>query len=116
SRMPTNQTQSLGEPKAASADNRTARAYFRELVETGNAMGEHKDGERGRNTWQGSQHGGFGEPYYYDAAGFAKALDILTEAGREVYRQKWGERECDFLGDTALKLWDQWRVERNWKD
>ena len=43
-------------------------------------MGEHKYGERGRNTWQGSQHGGFGEPYYYDAAGFAKALGPLSRA------------------------------------
>ncbi len=88
--------------------------YFRALVRIGNAMGEHKYGRRGRNTWQASQRGGFGEPYFYDPAGFATAFDVLTEAGREVYRRKWGHRDCDLVESTGLSLWDQWRVEKDW--
>jgi hypothetical protein len=96
-------------------DDDSAREYFRALVRVGNEMGKHKYGNRGRNTWQVSQRGGFGEPYYYDPVGFANAFDVLTEAGREVYRRKWGHRDCDIVEATNLKLWDQWRVEKDWE-
>ena len=99
---------------AAGANLSDPVEYFRALVRVGSAMGEHKYGNRGRNTWQASQRGGFGEPYYYDPVGFATAFDILTEAGREVYRRKWGHRDCDLVEGTALKLWDQWLVEKDW--
>jgi hypothetical protein len=91
--------------------------YFRSLVSVGDAMGNHKyrDQDNVRNSWQKSQRGGLGEPYYYNAEGVARAFDIITEAGREVYRQKWGHRDCDLVEGTALKLSDMWRVEKDWE-
>ncbi|TPX09115.1 uncharacterized protein E0L32_001622 [Thyridium curvatum] len=114
-RAPTEPLQQAG--TGGASINLTDRAeYFRALVKVGDAMGEHKYGNRGRNTWQASQHGGFGDPYFYYPEGFASAFDVLTEAGKEVYRRKWGHRDCDIVEGTALKLWDQWQVERDWEE
>ncbi|KAI1390361.1 uncharacterized protein F4822DRAFT_443221 [Hypoxylon trugodes] len=91
--------------------------YFRELVNIGNDMGAHKyrDDKNARNSWQNSQHGGVGEPYYYNAEGFSTSFWILAEAGREIFRQKWGHQGCDLVEETALKLEDQWLVEKDWE-
>ncbi|KAI1750878.1 hypothetical protein F4782DRAFT_507095 [Xylaria castorea] len=95
-----------------------AMDYFRSLLKVADDMGQYKyRSENGaRNSWQGSQHGGVGEPYYYNADGFGKSFWILAEAGREVFRQKWGHRDCDLVEETALQLDDQWRVEKDWED
>lgn len=90
--------------------------YFRVLNQVAVDMGYHKyrDDSRNRNTWQKAQRGGHGEPFYYDAVGFGRAFELLTEAGRAVYREKWGHRDCD-IEKTGLKLDDQWRVEKDWE-
>ncbi|KAI0184579.1 hypothetical protein EV127DRAFT_374662 [Xylaria flabelliformis] len=95
-----------------------AMDYFRALLKVADDMGQYKyrSDNAARNSWQGSQHGGVGEPYYYNADGFGKSFWILAEAGREVFRQKWGHRDCDLVEETALKLDDQWRVEKDWED
>ena len=87
--------------------------YFRILRDIGDEMGKYKwrDSANQRNTWQKSQHGGQGEPFYYDSEGFNTGFWALTDAGRNVYRQKWGNRECGLPGEETLKLTDQWRVE-----
>ncbi|KAI1277493.1 hypothetical protein F5Y07DRAFT_363132 [Xylaria sp. FL0933] len=92
--------------------------YFRALLKVVDDMGTYKyrSDNFARNSWQGSQHGGVGEPYHYNADGFATSFWILTEAGREVFRQKWGHRDCDLVKETALQLEDQWRVEKDWED
>lgn len=92
-------------------------AYFRKLNKVALDMGwyKYRDGDKQRNRWQISQRGGLGEPFYYDALGFGQAFAILTEAGKEVYRQKWGHRDCDLADGTALRLEDQWRVEKDWE-
>ncbi|KAK3367210.1 hypothetical protein B0T24DRAFT_635247 [Lasiosphaeria ovina] len=92
-------------------------AYFSVLSRVGTAMGWHKyrDRDKLRNTWQRSQRGGAGEPFYYDPAGFARAFELLTDAGRAVYAEKWGHRDCDIAEKTALRLEDQWRVEKDWE-
>ncbi|PSR82889.1 hypothetical protein BD289DRAFT_461530 [Coniella lustricola] len=90
--------------------------YYWALRHASDLMFWSKHGERGRNTWQGGQHGGQGEPYHYPAEGFAEAIDVVTEAGREVYRRKWGHRDCDLIAGAGLKIDDQWRVEKDWKD
>ncbi|KAI1431468.1 hypothetical protein GGR50DRAFT_68459 [Xylaria sp. CBS 124048] len=92
--------------------------YFRTLLQVADDMGAYKYRSKNsaRNSWQSSQHGGIGEPYYYNADGFATSFWILAEAGREVFRQKWGHRECNLVEETALKLDDQWRVEKDWED
>ncbi|KAI0876240.1 hypothetical protein GGS24DRAFT_451825 [Hypoxylon argillaceum] len=95
-----------------------AQDYFRALLRVADDMGAYKyrSDNSARNSWQGSQHGGVGEPYYYNADGFGKSFWILAEAGREVFRQKWGHRDCDLVQETALQLDDQWRVEKDWED
>ncbi|KAK5637086.1 hypothetical protein RRF57_012798 [Xylaria bambusicola] len=95
-----------------------AMDYFRALLKVADDMGAYKyrSDNNARNSWQASQHGGAGEPYHYDADGFAKSFWILTEAGREVFREKWGHRDCDLVKETALQLDDQWRVEKDWED
>ncbi|KAI1175051.1 hypothetical protein F4777DRAFT_345377 [Nemania sp. FL0916] len=95
-----------------------AMDYFRALLKVADEMGTYKyrSDNAARNSWQGSQHGGFGEPYYYNPDGFGKSFWILADAGREVFRQKWGHRDCDLVRETALQLDDQWRVEKDWED
>ena len=90
--------------------------YWRALRHVSDRMFQYKHGDRGRNTWQQGQHGGFGEKFYYPSEGVAEGIDVITEAGREVYRRKWGHRDCDLIEGAGLKLWDQWRVEKDWKD
>jgi hypothetical protein len=84
--------------------------YWRVLRGVADSMFHYKHGDRGRNTWQAGQHGGQGEPFYYDSAGFSEALEVLTEAGKEVYRRKWGRGDCDLIGGGGLTWDDQWRV------
>ncbi|KAI1367090.1 hypothetical protein F5Y08DRAFT_299385 [Xylaria arbuscula] len=95
-----------------------AMDYFRALLKVADDMGAYKyrSDNHARNSWQSSQHGGVGEPYYYNADGFATSFWILTEAGRQVFREKWGHRDCDLVKETALQLDDQWRVEKDWED
>ncbi|KAM0334972.1 hypothetical protein ACHAQA_000006 [Verticillium albo-atrum] len=103
-----------GEKKA---EEDAPRAQWRALQKVADEMFHHKHdnkGPLGRNTWQQGQTGGFGEPYYYPNEGFREAVDTITEAGREVYRKKWGHRDCDLLTGAGLQLWDQWKVEKDW--
>lgn len=92
----------------------TSLAYWHKLRHAADEMFVYKHGDRGRNTWQVGQHGGQGEPYYYAARGIAEGIDVMTEAGREVFRRKWGHQECDIITGAGLKLDDQWMVEKDW--
>ncbi|KAI0196922.1 hypothetical protein F4808DRAFT_300046 [Astrocystis sublimbata] len=87
--------------------------YWKELLRVADTMFHYKHGDRGRNTWQSGQHGGQGEMFYYDSAGFSEALEVLTEAGKEVYRRKWGHQDCNLIDGAGLKFEDQWRVEKD---
>ncbi|KAI0401730.1 hypothetical protein F4802DRAFT_618427 [Xylaria palmicola] len=88
--------------------------YWKALLRVADSMFHYKHGDRGRNTWQSGQHGGQGEPFYYDSAGFSEALEVLTEAGKEVYRRKWGHDNCDLIVGGGLDFGDQWRVLKDW--
>ncbi|KAI0515159.1 hypothetical protein F5B22DRAFT_204882 [Xylaria bambusicola] len=88
--------------------------YWKALIKVADSMFHYKHGERGRNTWQAGQHGGQGEPFYYDSAGFSEAIEVLTEAGKEVYRRKWGHRDCDLISGAGVKYEDQWKVLQDW--
>ena len=87
---------------------------WRKLSSTAETMFHYKHGDRGRNTWQLGQHGGQGEPFYYNSKGFAEAIDVTTESGKEVYRRKWGHRDCDLREGAGLGFEDQWEVEKDW--
>lgn len=90
-------------------------AKWRELAKTSETMFHYKHGNRGRNTWQLGQHGGQGEPFYYDANGIAEAIELTTENGKEIYRRKWGHRDCNLRKGGGLEFDDQWRVEKDWE-
>ncbi|KAH7148309.1 hypothetical protein EDB81DRAFT_459494 [Dactylonectria macrodidyma] len=90
--------------------------YWRRLKRTAMDMQNYKHGDRERTVWQSGQRGGQGEPFYYPAAGIEQAVDILTEAGREVFRKKWGHRDCELIRDGGLRAGDMWRVKQDWRD
>ncbi|KAG6354606.1 hypothetical protein INS49_004624 [Diaporthe citri] len=102
-------------PEAADSEDPNL-AYYHSLRHVSDRMFHYKHGERGRNTWQQGQHGGMGEPFYYSSTGLAEAIDVLTEAGREVFRRKWGHRDCDLISGAGLRPSDAWRVEKDWSD
>ncbi|KAI1812702.1 hypothetical protein GGS20DRAFT_578114 [Poronia punctata] len=87
--------------------------YYRALRRVADSMFHYKHGDRGRNTWQASQHGGQGEPFYYDADGFTEAINVLTDAGREIFRRKWGYPDCDLVSGAGVGFDDQWRVKEH---
>ncbi|KAI0376418.1 hypothetical protein F5Y04DRAFT_211782 [Hypomontagnella monticulosa] len=89
--------------------------YWKKLLDVSNQMFHYKHSGRGRNTWQSGQHGGQGELFYYDSAGFTDALDVLTQAGKEVFRRKWGHGDCNLIEGGGLKFEDQWQVLKEWE-
>ncbi len=86
---------------------------WKELQVTLEAMAEEKRKDPYRNSWQLKQRGGQGEPYYVDADGWERALQMTIEAGGRIMEEKWGHRGCD-IRDVGLKEGDQWRVEHDW--
>lgn len=38
----------------------------------------------------------------------------MTETGRELYRRKWGHRDCGLI-KAGLKADDAWKVEKDWE-
>ncbi|KAK2599032.1 hypothetical protein QQS21_005498 [Conoideocrella luteorostrata] len=105
-----------GEPDIPKEDGESAdKWYWRKLLRTVDQMGRYKHGNRGRNTWQIGQKGGEKEPFYYPAHGVQKAFEMLAEAGRQIYAEKWGHRNCELIGEGKLKLEDQWRVAHDWE-
>ncbi|KEY70540.1 hypothetical protein S7711_02698 [Stachybotrys chartarum IBT 7711] len=96
------------------AHNEDELVYWRKLRDKADHMFHYKHGDRGRNTWQVGQRGGEKEPYYYPSRGIAESIDVLTEAGREVFRRKWGHRDCDLVTGAGLQVQDQWRVAPDW--
>ena len=86
---------------------------WKSLQETLEAMAEEKRTSPYRNSWQLKQKGGQGEPYYYDAEGWEKALQMTIDTGMKIMEEKWGHRGCD-TRDVGLKEGDQWRVEHDW--
>ncbi|KAF6828488.1 glycosyl transferase family 8 protein [Colletotrichum plurivorum] len=71
---------------------------------------KYRGGNHNRNSWQKSQRGGEGEPYYYNPEGFAEAFDVLVGAGRQIFEKKWGRGKCDIGEGFGLKVADQWHV------
>ena len=85
------------------------------LVAVGQRMEALKGENRGarRNSWQGKQTGGKGEPFYRDPDGFDAGLQMIIDTGRKVFAEKWGHRGCDLL-EMGIELGDAWRLERDW--
>ena len=85
---------------------------WRKLQEDLEAMAEEKRSDEYRNSWQLRQRGGEGEPFYYDADGWEKALQMTIDTGMKIMEEKWGHRGCD-LREAGLKEGDQWKVEHD---
>ncbi|EPS43829.1 hypothetical protein H072_2188 [Dactylellina haptotyla CBS 200.50] len=58
-------------------------------------MKEKVENKNGRNTWQATQDGGKGEPFWRNPKGFEKAIQFWIEKGRELFKMKWNYSECD---------------------
>lgn len=86
---------------------------WKQLQDDLEAMAEEKRKDPYRNSWQLKQKGGQGEPYYYDAEGWEKALQMTIETGNQIYHEKWGHKGCD-IQQVGLTEGDQWRVEHDW--
>jgi hypothetical protein len=69
---------------------------------------------RGRNTWQSTQRGGQGDPYYKDPDGFEQAILMTIDFGRDLMAEKWGHRGCN-LRASGLGKGDEWRVRHDWE-
>ncbi|KAF2151618.1 hypothetical protein K461DRAFT_279100 [Myriangium duriaei CBS 260.36] len=88
---------------------------YTDLLSTLDALQRVKNEQAsGRNTWQGQQRGGHGEPFYRDPRGFEDAMRMTHDFGRSVFAEKWGHRDCD-LEAAGLALDDQWKVTRDWE-
>ncbi|MCJ1391084.1 hypothetical protein MMC18_003946 [Xylographa bjoerkii] len=70
---------------------------------------DNKINPAGRNTWQATQQGGQGEPFYYDVEGFSQAIEMANQNGQRVFEQKWDGGGCALRG-RGLKATDAWRV------
>ncbi|RDA89118.1 hypothetical protein CP532_2214 [Ophiocordyceps camponoti-leonardi (nom. inval.)] len=100
---------------SAAPELKPEAAYFQKLKAVADRMFHYKHGDRGRNTWQLGQQGGQGEPFYYPSRGIAEGMELLTEAGREAFRRKWGHPDCNLIEGGGRKYDDQWRVAKDWK-
>lgn len=95
-------------------DTRGGPAY-QHLKDTLEALAQEKRDDPYRNSWQLKQRGGQGEPYYYDADGWEKALQMTIEAGVRINEEKWGHRGCDLVGEGQRKEGEQWMLEHDWE-
>ena len=87
---------------------------FHDLVKKLDEMQALKNNHKGgRNFWQGTQEGGFGEPFFRDPTGFEKGLQMMIDDGKKIYAEKWGHRDCD-LRKAGLKAEDAWKVKHDW--
>ncbi|EPS39442.1 hypothetical protein H072_6784 [Dactylellina haptotyla CBS 200.50] len=86
------------------ANSRRYRKLRRQLM----GMMKDKNSQVERNTWQGEQVAGKGEPWTYDPQAFSRAWWHMTDAGRALYKKKWGTLECQptLLGKTLENIWD----------
>ncbi|KAF2147640.1 hypothetical protein K461DRAFT_272343 [Myriangium duriaei CBS 260.36] len=101
--------------QTSNTDARPGDNSYKDLVAKLDELQRHKNEQAGgRNTWQGEQRGGVGEPYWRDPRGFEEGLHLTIEFGRRVFAEKWGHRDCN-LEAVGLSLDDQWKVEKDWE-
>ncbi len=99
----------------AEPPSRDSSAYH-SLLSTLEEMQRNKNEDKnGRNTWQAQQRGGQGEPFYRDAEGFNKGIEMTMDLGRRVFEEKWGRGRCD-IRDAGMVEGDAWRVIGEWEN
>ena len=102
----------LGEKRKGKAPEKNSPAYKELLKKLDDLQNAKAAGNR--NTWQASQKGGQGEPFYRDSDGFEHALWMWMDFGRNIFAEKWGRGPCD-IRDAGLKEGDEWRVLPKWE-
>jgi hypothetical protein len=103
-------------PKTASEldeldeDDRAGKGYDRLSKEILAAVEEKKSPKHERNSWQGQQSGGKGDPFYREPHGFAENLERVVQCGIQSYESKWGgHKGCELRG--VFKTEDAWMIE-----
>ena len=94
--------------------SRNSPAYKDLIAKLDDLQHKKNDNAAGRNTWQASQKGGQGEPFYRDSDGFERGVWMWMDFGRKVFEEKWGRGPCD-IRDAGLKEEDQWHVVLDWE-
>ncbi|MDI1491890.1 MAG: hypothetical protein OHK93_003101 [Ramalina farinacea] len=94
--------------------SRNSPAYKALIQKLDDLQHKKNDNAAGRNTWQASQKGGQGEPFYRDSDGFERGVWMWMDFGRKVFEEKWGRGPCD-IRDAGLKEEDQWHVVLDWE-
>jgi len=109
-------TSSLSPPKTAQEldalpeDEREGEGYDRLIEAISVAVEEKKSPDHIRNSWQGQQTGGQGEPFYREPHGFAENLERHVQCGIQSYERKWGNHVGCGLPD--FKTEDIWMLEK----
>ncbi|KAM0310680.1 hypothetical protein ACHAO8_007901 [Botrytis cinerea] len=113
SENPTASSSSTSSDSEWITDEPGSSAYY-QLLQVANDMvgAKYSQGGDGRNTWQHQQSGGQGEPYYRNADGFEKAVQMTITLGRGVYLEKWGTLECGLIR-SGVTMDDEWKP-REW--
>ncbi|KAF7959664.1 hypothetical protein EAE96_001279 [Botrytis aclada] len=113
SKNPTASSPSTSSNSEWISDEPGSSAYFQLLQVINDMVGaKYSQGGDGRNTWQRQQSGGQGEPYYRNADGFEKAVQMTIALGRGVYLEKWGTLECKLV-KSGVTMDDEWKP-REW--
>ncbi|KAI4208396.1 MAG: hypothetical protein LQ348_000162 [Seirophora lacunosa] len=96
------------------ADGRSSPEYHELLRMLDEMQRSKNEDQRGRNTWQSAQQGGYGEPFYRDSAGFEQGISMTMNFGRDVFEAKWGRGPCN-IREAGLGEDDAWRVVPGWE-
>jgi len=106
----------LSKPKTAKEldaleeDDRGGKGYDKLVDAISVAVEEKKSPDHIRNSWQGQQSGGQGEPFYREPHGFAENLERHVQCGIQSYERKWGDHKGCGLPD--FKTEDIWMLEK----
>ncbi|KAI4119356.1 MAG: hypothetical protein LQ345_000735 [Seirophora villosa] len=96
------------------ADGRSSPEYHELLRMLDEMQRSKNEDQRGRNTWQSAQQGGYGEPFYRDSAGFEQGISMTMNFGRDIFEAKWGRGPCN-IREAGLGEDDAWRVVPGWE-
>lgn len=102
------------EMDALEEDERGGEGYLKLVEEVGKAVEEKKSPDHIRNSWQGVQSGGRGEPFYREPHGFQDNMERVVQCGIQSYEEKWGHHGCD-LSNTGFKTEDAWLLNHDWE-
>ncbi|PMD38390.1 hypothetical protein L207DRAFT_431724 [Hyaloscypha variabilis F] len=107
---PLSPPKTAAELDALEEDERGGDGYSKLAEAISVVVEEKKSPEHIRNSWQGQQTGGQGDPFYREPHGFAENLERVVQCGIESYERKWGgHKGCGLPG---FKLEDIWMLEK----